>query len=357
MTKVTQMSMDENGVRRRIHPHEISGDSENPLETVGQDLRAARLRRGDDLATVSRVLKIRKDHLEAVEEDNFAELPGKTYAIGFVRSYSGYLGLDAVKMVERYKQEISGRHVEPLAGNANFDAEEARRLPYGWRIVAAIIGLALIYGVWHLVSGGPSPQTVPPAPALSPHPQVAAVKPPAPPPAPPAAIATGDSAAPPPAASGSGTRAALPPAPAKPQSGSLTSGVAAAQPTRDVAQASPAVPAVPPSAIPSAPATGAGSGRVYGSLNTNRRVILHIQGSTRLTVRGPDGAVYLNQNLKAGDSYWVPNIAGLSLATSDAGAVDAMVDGVELGRVGQDREILGRVSLDPASLVGRFNSH
>src|SRR5471030_1005157 len=92
--------------RRRIHLREISGDSESPLETVGQDLRAARLRRGDDLATVSRVLKIRKDHLEAVEEDNFAELPGRTYAIGFVRSYTQYLGLDVAAMVERYKQEI-----------------------------------------------------------------------------------------------------------------------------------------------------------------------------------------------------------------------------------------------------------
>ena len=40
--------------RRRIHLREISGDSERPLETVGQDLRAARLRRGDEIAQVSR---------------------------------------------------------------------------------------------------------------------------------------------------------------------------------------------------------------------------------------------------------------------------------------------------------------
>src|SRR5579871_4753401 len=99
MTKVTQMSFEEDSGRRRIHLREISGDSESPLETVGQDLRAARLRRGDDLATVSRALKIRKDHLEAVEEDDLESLPGKTYALGFVRSYAGYLGLDAAEMV------------------------------------------------------------------------------------------------------------------------------------------------------------------------------------------------------------------------------------------------------------------
>src|SRR6202789_3414139 len=125
MTKVTHLTLDEGGGlnRRRIHLREISGDADTPLETVGQDLRAARLRRGDDLATVSRALKIRKDHLEAVEEDNFAGLPGKTYAIGFVRSYSGYLGLDVTQTVERYKQEISGRHDEHPPADSNFHDE------------------------------------------------------------------------------------------------------------------------------------------------------------------------------------------------------------------------------------------
>ena len=143
----------------------------------------------------------------------------------------------------------------------------------------------------------------------------------------------------------------MPPAPPKPQSQNLTSGAAASAPTRDTAQPSPAVPAISSSAAP------AGAGKVYGSLNSNHRVILRAQGVARLTVRGPDGAIYLNQDLRPGDSYWVPNIAGLSLATSDAGAVDTMVDGVELGKIGQSQEVLGRVSLDPASLVGRFNSH
>ena len=97
MTKVTHLTLDEGGglSRQRIHLREISGEADTPLETVGQDLRAARLRRGDDLATVSKALKIRKDHLEALEEDRFDALPGRTYAIGFVRSYADYLGLDA----------------------------------------------------------------------------------------------------------------------------------------------------------------------------------------------------------------------------------------------------------------------
>ena len=352
MTKVTQMSFDEDGGtgRRRIHLREISGDSEAPLETVGQDLRAARLRRGDDLATVSRSLKIRKDHLEAVEEDNFNGLPGKTYAIGFVRSYSGYLGLDSAKIVERYKLEISGRHDEhhQITEN-NFHVEDQRRLPYGWRIVAGVVGLALIYGVWHLVSAGPTAQPVPAPPSLStPRQQVVAADKPAPAPPPPAEPATGDTAAPTPAAN---TAPPAPPQAALPNDGNMSSGVAAAAPTNGRAVPPPAVPAVPPASTITA------TGEVYGQNNANPRVVLRARGDTKMTVRGADGTLYLNKDLKAGDSYQVPNIPGLSLATSNAGAVDVTLDGLDKGRVGQNQQILGHVSLDTQSLVERFNSH
>src|SRR5580658_1379435 len=128
MTKVTQISFEDDGGpgRRRIHLREISGDADSPLETVGQDLRAARLRRGDDLATVSRTLKIRKDHLEALEEDRLEALPGRTYAVGFVRSYADYLGLDPVQCVERFKGEIAGRQEAPAPISLAQDSSETR---------------------------------------------------------------------------------------------------------------------------------------------------------------------------------------------------------------------------------------
>jgi cytoskeleton protein RodZ len=103
MSKIPQLSAEnDNGDaaasnRRRIHLREISetaGEGDSPQQTVGQDLRAARLRRGDEISQVSRALKIRKDHLEAVESSRLDDLPGKTYAIGFVRSYARHLGLD-----------------------------------------------------------------------------------------------------------------------------------------------------------------------------------------------------------------------------------------------------------------------
>src|SRR5215471_1719904 len=128
--------------RRRIHLREISGDSESPLETVGSELRAARLRRGDEIAQVSRALKIRKDHLEALEADRLEDLPGKTYAIGFVRSYARYLGLDAAQYVERFKREISGHADEQVREPAPIHLDD-RRLSHGWRLIAGAVAILL----------------------------------------------------------------------------------------------------------------------------------------------------------------------------------------------------------------------
>ena len=138
MTKLTHLSLDGEGGRpQRIHLREISGDSETPLETVGQDLRAARLSRGDDLATVSRALKIRKEHLEALEEDRFEALPGKTYAIGFVRSYCRLSGAGPDRNGRTASRKKSpGRHDEQTTALPPFADEETRHLPQGWRFIA-----------------------------------------------------------------------------------------------------------------------------------------------------------------------------------------------------------------------------
>jgi cytoskeleton protein RodZ len=329
---------------RRIHLREISGDSDSPLETVGQDLRAARLRRGDEIASVSRALKIRKDHLEALEEDRVEDLPGKTYAIGFVRSYARHLGLDSAQYVERFKHDISGRPDESQREPAPIHQDE-RRLPYGWRLIAGVVILLLAYGGYHLLSsGGEAVQPTPPAPVLNP-PRPAA------PPAPKPVVAPAQTAVPSPAADGTmpgaapaGQQAtALPP----PAAGSPSPATHATPltTTSPVATQGAAVPAVP----------AASSGTVYGQQNRGSRVVLRARGDSRITVRAEDGTLYLNRDLKAGDVYQVPNTPGLNVAVSDAGAVEVDLDGIALGRAGQQAQVLGRMSLDPQSLVDRFN--
>jgi cytoskeleton protein RodZ len=340
MTKVTPLNADEKSGRRRIHLREISGDSETPLETVGQDLRAARLRRGDDLATVSRALKIRKDHLEAVEEDRLENLPGRTYAIGFVRTYAGYLGLDATETVERYKQEISGRHDEHSSPTIAAMPDEPRRLPQGWRFVAGIVVLAVGYGVWHLLSAGSAPQAVPPAPSLAP-PKVAAITPPAPPPAVPEQTAT-----PSPAIESSAAASAPPAASATPPQASPAAAntAAAAQPS-----------AIPSPAQAEASPSPTAAGTVFGKNNRNPRVVLKAKGDTHVMVRGQNGVVYINRDLKTGDSYQLPNAVGLTLSTTNAGAVEMDLDGQVMGVAGGDQQSADDVPLDPQTIADRFS--
>lgn len=344
MTKFTQMAAneDDGGNRRRIHLREISGDSDSPLETVGQDLRAARIRRGDDLAAVSRALKIRKDHLDALEGDRLDELPGKTYAIGFVRSYARHLGLDTNAMVERFKAEISGRGEDQSLPSTSLHDDDGRGLPYGWRLLAGVIGLVLLWGVWHIFfAARDAAPPVPPPPSLAAN-NVARITDAPKPATPPAAT---DQAQP---SSNPATSPAATPSPAAP----APTPQANAPAPKPAATATVAVPAVPAAAPNDAPA-----GQVFGQQNReNSRVVLRARGVTRITVKGPDGRMLINRDLAPGGVYYVPNLPGLTLAVSNAGAVEADIDGKPLGRIGQQSQVLGKVSLDPQSLADRFNT-
>lgn len=333
MVKVTHLNVDDNGAHRRIHLREISGDGDAPMDTVGSELRAARLRRGDDLATVSRALKIRKDHLEAVEESHLEKLPGKTYAIGFVRSYAGYLGLDAPDIVDRYKTEVAGLS-DGHAPTIPPMPEEPRPLPQGWRIVAGVVVLTVGYGVYHLLFSGQAPQPVPPAPTIAP-PGAAVPQPILPQAAAPAAQ---------PATGPTGTKTAQQPKPSPAQN------AIAAEATRQ-----PSATPGPAQKGAATPAAAAGTGTVYGLRNLNPRVILKAQGITHVTVKGANGMIYINRTLKPGDSYRLPNLVGLSLWTTNAGALEVDLDGQKMGMMGTESQSLSNLSMDPQAIVDRYS--
>lgn len=327
MTKVTHLTLDERGElsRKRIHLREISGDADAPLETVGQDLRAARLRRGDDLATVSRALKIRKDHLEALEEDRFESLPGRTYAVGFVRSYADYLGLDPLQCVERFKSEIAGRNdVQPTVGPP--PDPDGVRLPQGWVVIGVVVMALVVYGAYHLARSADSLLRQPVAPV-------------------PARIAPPPAAAPvhvPP------QHAAASPATTNPPSATrVASSAPAAPPT---AAPAPAVASAAP-----APDTTLPPGQVYGAQNHNARVVLRAHAETRVLIQGSDGTVYLNRTLRPGDSFNVPNKVGLTLSTPNGSAIAVELDGQLMGYAGQNAQMTDALSLDPQAIVDRYN--
>jgi len=77
---------------------------ENNLEgSLGAILRATRLAKQIDLKTVEQETKIRETYLLALEEDNYAVIPGDVYVRGFLNNYATFLGLDGKAFVQEYK--------------------------------------------------------------------------------------------------------------------------------------------------------------------------------------------------------------------------------------------------------------
>ena len=86
-------------------------DDKMSVDTIGQILRDARLSQSKDIQEVSNTLKIRQIYLEAIENNDFAQLPGKIYIIGFIKTYADYLQLNGEEIIRAYK---SGGLVETV---------------------------------------------------------------------------------------------------------------------------------------------------------------------------------------------------------------------------------------------------
>jgi cytoskeleton protein RodZ len=115
---------------------------------VGALLRATRLRIGEDLHDIAAMLHIRYPYLEAIEEGRYKDLPGPTYAVGFVRAYAENLGLDSDEVVRRFKTETSGidnkadlRFPSPIPEGG---------VPGGAILFVGAMVALLAYGGWYL---------------------------------------------------------------------------------------------------------------------------------------------------------------------------------------------------------------
>jgi len=83
------------------------------METLGDLLREARECKGATLADVEAFTKIRKKHLQALEEGEYARLPPQVYVRGFLRGLAAYLELDADSVLARYSEETAGQEAAP----------------------------------------------------------------------------------------------------------------------------------------------------------------------------------------------------------------------------------------------------
>jgi transcriptional regulator with XRE-family HTH domain len=410
-------------------------DPNPPGPSVSETLRATRMAHGYDLRDVATMLRIRYPYLLAIEEGRYQELPGSTYAIGFLRSYAECLGLDPDTVVTRYKEEAAGS-VRRQELYLPTPAAEGRASG-GTLLLGTLVLAGIVYGGWYYLSATdrsvadlvptlpdrlvslldgvpakpaeqvadqsaasvqPGAEPSVPAPVITAPSQSANPTPANPLPVSPTQAGSGPSApaaaSPPPAqtsAAGKPPQIATP-APAtppgaagKPQVTAATPAVpppaqsplppsanapvanqtggqsivnVPAPPAEDDDEASPQDPtplnaAAAPPASPAAPtASVPANGKVYGTLNTNAKLILKATQESWLQVR--DGSeIVFTRVLKPGDTFRVPDKPNVKIRTGNAGGLVVMAEGGESPPLGSVGQVLRDVAVDSHGVVRR----
>jgi cytoskeleton protein RodZ len=122
---------------------------------VGALLFAARTAGGHALEDIAAALNIRAEHLRALEEGWWDELPSQAYALGFLKSYARFLGLDAAEMVSRYRAENGHMESDVVAPCRRFSPQpiEESRIPRTPIVLmSAFLALAGYCG-WYFLEG------------------------------------------------------------------------------------------------------------------------------------------------------------------------------------------------------------
>lgn len=121
-----------------------------PGRAVGRLLRDQREGRGLNLVDIEKNLRIRRSHIEAIEEGRFDKLPGAAYVPAFLRAYAAYVGLDPEKVLTAYHLSGAVPIKRPVALPADFPIVE-KRAPIGLAVLTVLLVVGAGYGVWHYI--------------------------------------------------------------------------------------------------------------------------------------------------------------------------------------------------------------
>lgn len=117
----------------------------NAPVNIGASLKSERERQGLSRAEIGERTKIAERHLASIEEGRFADLPGRTYAVGFARSYARALGMNESEVAEGVRTELGVAALQPPARNLDhMEPGDPARVPssrLAWGVAALMIVL------------------------------------------------------------------------------------------------------------------------------------------------------------------------------------------------------------------------
>lgn len=109
----------------------------------GERLRAARESADLTLEQVAADTRIPLRHLETIEAGKFGNLPGRTYAVGFSRTYAKKVGLDDDEIVALVRDELGVEDADHYEMSASaYEPGDPARAPTGglvWLSLAAVV--------------------------------------------------------------------------------------------------------------------------------------------------------------------------------------------------------------------------
>jgi cytoskeletal protein RodZ len=111
------------------------------MANFGETLKQARAHKGVTLKEAEQATRINRNHLAALEDENFAALPPLIYQRGIVRNYAMYLGLDPSRMLSSFEEARGGDETRPAPGVA---AVPPVNMPSHWAPNFAIIAFSVV---------------------------------------------------------------------------------------------------------------------------------------------------------------------------------------------------------------------
>lgn len=277
----------------RIHSPQVEDIVGMDL-SVGEILRRSRMHYNLSLSDIERELHIKPPQIEAIESDHFERLPGKVYAVGFIRSYSEFLGLDANKMVRLFKVQGARQAEDPVLNFPVCSSES--KLPSAWVIatsVLAFIGVLIVMN-FNMNTGTisrPIPEVPPRLQNLN-----------------------------------SSDRLSITSAPAAPKQNIRVSSVAYG----------PYLPKETPSLM-------------------GKGIEVRVVQNSWVEIRDQLGKTLVSRVLKKGEKYLIPKKDGLTMTLGNAGGVHFKIDGKALRPIGKSGQVVRDLALDIEYLKKTFS--
>lgn len=132
---------------------DYAADRQEARPSAGKMLAEARERLGLSVADVARQLRLSPRQIEALEADDFARLPGKTFQRGFIRNYAKLLQLDPEPLLAGLEAQPQAQAIVVPSSRVEFGGKR-RLLPFGdqprkpWPKFATVAVVAVLVLSW-----------------------------------------------------------------------------------------------------------------------------------------------------------------------------------------------------------------